>query len=201
MPAQAQSGRTGAKLLLCFVLVVALGYLSLDGHHTGLNLFFQGDLLGNCFDEIDDNITWLHGWPITCYVRNSLDTVKINRTPRLIDFSDYQFSSWPFDAAPLLAFHTVGLILDFVFLIALTAATWQALSCLNLPPIRFGIKTLLGVTAVVAAISAAQGFEHRIFWMFLSFMIVGSALLACGWATVKTIRGKRLAFRTRTVVE
>ena len=58
-------GTYATRVIVCILVVASIGYLSIDGHQTKINLLFPGDVFGNCFAEIDDNITWMHGWPNT----------------------------------------------------------------------------------------------------------------------------------------
>ncbi len=84
----------GMRCCICIVVLLAFLYLSLDGHHTKINLLFPGSTFGNPLAEIDDHITWIHGWPVACYVRNSIDTATINTTPGITDIfaEELQFS-------------------------------------------------------------------------------------------------------------
>ena len=59
------------RCCICILVMIAFPYLALDGHHTKINLLFPGSTFGNPLDEINDNTTWMHGWPVACSVRNS----------------------------------------------------------------------------------------------------------------------------------
>ncbi len=170
------------RVIVCILLLASIGYLSIDGHQTKFNLLFPGDLFGNCFAEIDDNITWMHGWPIAYYVRNSLDTLKINSSTVDIDIkhdSTFHFSPWPFDNSPTLAFSWLGFVLNIAFLVALTAATWVALSSFNLPRIQFRIRTLLTVMAVIAFLLAFDLLISRYMYMASSFIMISFSIAIC----------------------
>ena len=151
-----------SRLIVCSLLVASLGYLAIDGHQTKINLLFAGDVFGKPLGEIEDSITWMHGWPIAFYVRNSLDTVKINSTPGITDiYGSASFSPWPFDNSPTLAFSWVGLVLDIAFAFAITIATWHSLAALTNQPIQFGIRTLMTVVTLVAILAAFNAFNSR----------------------------------------
>ncbi|MDC0935536.1 hypothetical protein OAS39_04555 [Pirellulales bacterium] len=174
--------RYTTRAVVCVLLVAAIAYLSIDGHQTKINLLFQGSVFGNCFAEIEDNITWMHGWPVAFYVRNSLDTVKINGSTVAIDIhndSTFHYSHWPVDDSPTLAFSWVGLTLDIAFLFALTLATWVAMSSFNLPPIRFRIRTLLGAMAGFSFLLAFGFLSSRYLYMFSSLGMIALSMGIC----------------------
>jgi len=174
--------RYTTRAVVCVLLVAAIAYLSIDGHQTKINLLFPGSVFGNCFAEIDDNITWMHGWPVAFYVRNSLDTVKVNSSTVVIDTkndSTFHFSPWPIDDSPTLAFSWVGLTLNIAFLVALTSATWVAMSSFSLPPIRFRIRTLLMVMAAFSFLLAFGFLRSRYLYMASSFGMISLSIAIC----------------------
>lgn len=186
-------GRYTTRVVICVLLVGAIAYLSIDGHQTKINLLFQGSVFGDCFAEIDDSITWMHGWPVAFYVRNSLDTVKINGSTVTIDIhndSTFHYSPWPVDNSPTLAFSWVGLTLNIAFLFALTSATWIAMSSFNLPPIRFRIRTLLITMAVFSFLLAFGLLSSRYLYMFSSLGMIAVSIMICCLAGLKVLLSK-----------
>ena len=150
MPVPANSKSNGTRIIACALLAAAILYLSIDGHHTiKLQILFPGSnrLCVDCFAEIEDSITWLHGWPIVFYIRNSMDIAKLNANNTVaaehLDDPAYRFGSLPFDNSPTLAFSWLGLCLNIAILILFTIGTWVALSKFKLPPVRFTLRTML----------------------------------------------------------
>lgn len=191
----------GIRLAACTSLIAAVCYLSVDGHHTfKMNLLFPGKAIAaDCFAEVEDNITWLHGWPIVFYVRNSLDIAKYNATntspattPRDPAF---QFGSWPFDNSPTLGYSRVGLVLNAAILIALTFGLWAALSRYNMPSIRFRLRTMLVWMSVIAIPIAFKLLESRYVHMFLALGIVACSIAFVAWTFFRICRSHMSARR------
>ncbi|MDP7016464.1 MAG: hypothetical protein QGG36_11730 [Pirellulaceae bacterium] len=190
----------GKRCCICLLVLSAFLYLALDGHHTKANLLFPGDILGNPLREIDDNITWMHGWPVACYVRNSLDTVTINSTPGLIDThaKELQFSCFPFDDSPPLAFSAVGLIIDSGALILLLTGLWMTLRTTRIPRIQFSVRSLLITMAVFSLLLATKLLFFRPLLALLAFLAVSAAVLFCLWRAARSWAGQPRNAGTQT---
>ena len=175
------------RCCICFLVLIAFLYLALDGHHTKINLLFTGSTFGNPLAEINDGITWMHGWPVACYVRNSLDNATINTTPGITDIfaKDLQFSPFPFDRSPPLAFSAVGLIFDIAVLILLLIGLWMTLRAMRLPRMQFSIRSLMIATALVSLLLATNLLFSRPLLMLLSLLVVCSAILFCLWRVAR----------------
>jgi len=177
----------GFRLLLCALVVAAVGYLSVDGHHTiKFNLLFPGHVVcANCFAEVDDHITWVHGWPIVTYVRNSFNVAKLNANNRMPPehYKDpsYRFSSLPVDGSPTLAFSWTGVLLNVAILLFLVSLTWVATSRFDLPPLRFGMRTLLCGTTLFSLLLAFDLLTSRYIYVFASLTIILTVILASLW--------------------
>ncbi len=178
----------GMRCCICILVLIAFLYLALDGHHTKINMLFPGSTFGNPLDEIDDHITWIHGWPVACYVRNSIDTATINTTPGITDIfaKGLQFSCFPFDNSPPLAFSTVGLIFDIAVLILLLIGLWMTLRAIRLPRMQFSIRSLMITTALLSLLLATNLLFSRHLLTLLSLFAVCSALLSCLWRVARS---------------
>ena len=190
----------GMRCCICILVLIAFLYLALDGHHTKINLLFPGSTFGNPLDEIDDGITWIHGWPVACYVRNSIDTATINTTPGITDIfaKDLQFSCFPFDNSPPLAFSAVGLIFDIAVLILLLIGLWMTFWAMHLPRMQFSIRSLMIAMAFLSLLLATNLLFSRPLLTLLSFLVVCSAVLFCLWRVARSWAGHpRIAERKR----
>jgi hypothetical protein len=179
----------GMRCCICIVVLISFVYLALDGHHTKTTLLFPGgSIVGNPLREIDDHITWIHGWPVACYIRNSIDTATINTTPGITDIfaKELQFSCFPFDNSPPLAFSAVGLVFDVAVLILLLIGLWLTLRAVRLPRMQFSIRSLMIATAFLALLLATNLLFSRILLTLVCFLVVCSAVLFCLWRVARS---------------
>jgi len=177
----------GMRCCICIVVLLAFLYLALDGHHTKINLLFPGSTFGNPLDEIDDHITWIHGWPVACYVRNSIDTATINTTPGITDIfaTELQFSCFPFDNSPPLAFSAVGLMIDLAVLLLLVTGLWMTLRAIRIPHMQFSVRSLMITMAFLSLLLATNLLFSRYLHMLLSCMVVFAAVIFCLWRVTR----------------
>ena len=176
----------GMRCCICIIVLLAFLYLALDGHHTKINLLFPGSTFGNPLDEIDDHITWIHGWPVACYVRNSIDTATISTTPGITDVfaRELQFSCFPFDISPPLAFSAVGLVIDLAVLLLLMSGLWMTLRAIRIPRMQFSVRSLMITMACLSLLLATNLLFSRYLYMLLSCMVVFAAVIFCLWRVV-----------------
>jgi len=181
----------GMRCCICIIVLLAFLYLALDGHHTKINLLFPGSTFGNPLNEIDDHITWIHGWPVACYVRNSIDTATINTTPGITDVfaKELQFSCFPFDNSPALAFSAVGLMIDVAVLLLLVTGLWMTLRAVQFPRMQFSVLSLMITMAFLSLLLATNLLFSRYLHTLLSFIAVLSTMVFCLWRVAGRIAG------------
>ncbi|EMI47418.1 hypothetical protein [Rhodopirellula sp. SWK7] len=189
----------GVRLLACVAVAIAFVFLGVDGYHTGWNATMPGDH-GDFFGEVPF-INWTHGWPFNFCVRASVYPLASGPgmpNPRSFSGDIGSYSRWPIDNAPVSAFHLHVLILDIGILGCLLAGTWFAIGKRSAVRLRFGIRTLLALSTLVALLAAFRVPLHQLRY---PYQIVAYAIVAAATLFSAAILFRTLVTLTRSNIE
>ena len=189
-------------VIFCFTS--ALLFLNLDGYHVSLfySSPFKQMLLPGIFGEpstsspqaemtkaiamrckpfLGEELTqmqcigWDHGWPFAFLARNSVIAGTEDRQKGAGYWDTY--SRWPIDNAKVFWFLPTRLSFNICFFLVVVIACWFGLK--NAPDVKFryGLKTLLSLTLLIAVSVHFQIFRSRFSIELIAMLVVVAGTL------------------------